>query len=190
MPLKGHVIAIKSGHPLNIKLLKKIMQQKERYEMAGITADSSFQYRQGEELDSSAVMRILPHRYPFLFIDKVICLEPGKYARGIKNVTINDNFFQGHFPGRPVMPGVLIVEAMAQIGGVMMLAPEENRGKLAYFLAADNVRFRKTVLPGDELVLEAEAVKIKSKTGRVKARALVEGKVVAEAELMFALVES
>lgn len=189
MPIKGHVIALKSGHPLNIKLLKKIAHQKERYDTAAIKAVSDFKYIDGQTLDAEAVMRILPHRYPFLFVDRVVSLVPGKSVTGIKNVTMNDNFFNGHFPGRPVMPGVLIVEAMAQIGGVMMLASQENKGKLAYFLAADNVRFRKTVLPGDRLVLEAEAVKIKSRTGRVKAKAYVDGKVVAEAELMFALVD-
>ncbi|MEK6714872.1 MAG: bifunctional UDP-3-O-[3-hydroxymyristoyl] N-acetylglucosamine deacetylase/3-hydroxyacyl-ACP dehydratase [Candidatus Omnitrophota bacterium] len=189
MPIKGHVIALKSGHPLNIKLLKKIAHQKERYDTAAIKAVSDFKYIDGQTLDAEAVMRILPHRYPFLFVDRVVSLVPGKSVTGIKNVTMNDNFFNGHFPGRPVMPGVLIVEAMAQIGGVMMLASQENKGKLAYFLAADNVRFRKTVLPGDRLVLEAEAVKIKSRTGQIRAKAYVDGKVVAEAELMFALVD-
>ena len=189
MPIKGHVIALKSGHPLNIKLLKKIVHQKERYDTAAIKAVSDFKYIDCQTLDAEAVMRILPHRYPFLFVDRVVSLVPGKSVTGIKNVTMNDNFFNGHFPGRPVMPGVLIVEAMAQIGGVMMLASQENKGKLAYFLAADNVRFRKTVLPGDRLVLEAEAVKIKSRTGQIRAKAYVDGKVVAEAELMFALVD-
>lgn len=189
LPLKGHVIALKSGHPLNIKLLKKVAQQKERYDTAGIKAVSDFKYIEGQVLNAEAVMRILPHRYPFLFVDRVVSLLPCKSVVGIKNVTINDNFFNGHFPGRPVMPGVLIVEAMAQIGGIMMLASEENKGKLAYFLAADNVRFRKTVLPGDQLVLEAETVKIKSRTGQVRAKASVDGKVVAEADLMFALVD-
>lgn len=189
LPLKGHVIALKSGHPLNIKLLKKIYQQKIRYDTAAIKAVSEFKYADGTALDADVIMKILPHRYPFLFVDRVLSLIPGKSITGIKNVTINDNFFNGHFPGRPVMPGVLIVEAMAQIGGVMMLISEENRGKFAYFLAADKVKFRKTVLPGDQLVLEAEATKIKAKTGQVKTRALVDGKVVAEAELMFALVE-
>jgi len=134
-------------------------------------------------------MKILPHRQPFLFVDKIVSLEKGKRATGIKNVTINDYFFKGHFPGKPVMPGVLIIEAMAQVGGVMMLAPEENRGKLAYFLAADNLKFRRTVLPGDQLVLEVEAGRIKSKTGQVSGRAFVDGKVVAEADLIFALIE-
>jgi beta-hydroxyacyl-ACP dehydratase FabZ len=125
-----------------------------------------------------------------LFVDKIIALEPGKRATGIKNVTINDYFFKGHFPGRPVMPGVLILEAMAQVGGVMMLAPQEHRGKMAFFMAANNVKFRKTVVPGDQLVLQVEAGKIKSKTAQVFAKALVEGKVVAEADFICALVES
>jgi 3-hydroxyacyl-[acyl-carrier-protein] dehydratase len=141
-------------------------------------------------LDREAIMRILPHRPPFLFVDKITRLELGKRATGIKYLTMEDDFFRGHFPGKPIMPGVLIVEAMAQVGGVMMLAPEENRGKLAYFLAAENVKFRKTVIPGDELTLEVEADKIKSRTGKVRAKAFVDGKIVAEADLMFALVDS
>ncbi len=186
-PIKGHIIALKSGHALNVKLLRKIAQQKQRYSSAAIGID--YHPQEGEELDVTAIMKILPHREPFLFVDKIIFLEKGKHATGIKNVTINDYFFRGHFPGRPVMPGVLIIEAMAQVGGVMMLASEENRGKLAYFLAADNLKFRKTVLPGDQLVLDVEAGKIKSKTGQVHGKALVDGKIVAEADLMFALVE-
>lgn len=187
-PLKAHIIALKSGHSLNLKLLRKIVQQKQRFSLGGIGID--YRPREGEELDTATIMKILPHRQPFLFVDKVIYLERGKRAVGIKNVTINDYFFQGHFPGKPVMPGVLIIEAMAQVGGIMMLAAEEHRGKLAYFLAADNIKFRKTVVPGDQLVLNVEAGKIKSKTGQVHAKALVDGKLVAEADLMFALVES
>ncbi len=187
-PIKGHIIALKSGHSLNLKLLKKLDQQRQRYSSAGVGAN--FDFEVGEELDVNQIMKILPHREPFLFVDRIISLEKGKRATGLKNVTINDYFFKGHFPGRPVMPGVLIVEAMAQVGGVMMLAPEENRGKLAFFLAANNIKFRKTVVPGDQLILEVVAGKIKSKTGQVHGRALVDGKVVAEADLMFALVES
>jgi beta-hydroxyacyl-ACP dehydratase FabZ len=122
-------------------------------------------------------------------VDRILHLEEGRRATGIKNVTINDYFFKGHFPGRPVMPGVLIIEALAQVGGVMMLAAEENRGKIAFFMAANNIKFRKTVVPGDQLLLEVEAGKIKSKTGQVRAKALVDGRVVAEADLIFALVE-
>ncbi|MFH0738391.1 MAG: bifunctional UDP-3-O-[3-hydroxymyristoyl] N-acetylglucosamine deacetylase/3-hydroxyacyl-ACP dehydratase [Candidatus Omnitrophota bacterium] len=186
-PIKGHIIALKSGHALNIKLLRRIAQQKQRSSSAAIGID--YHPHEGEELDVEAIMKILPHREPFLFVDRIISLEKGKRAVGIKNVTINDYFFKGHFPGKPVMPGVLIVEAMAQVGGVMMLAPEENRGKLAYFLAADNLKFRKTVVPGDQLVLDVEAGRIKSKTGQVHGKALVNGKIVAEADLVFALVE-
>jgi 3-hydroxyacyl-[acyl-carrier-protein] dehydratase len=134
-------------------------------------------------------MKILPHRYPFLLVDRIIDLEPCKRAVGTKNVSVNEHFFQGHFPGRPIMPGVLIIEAMAQVGGVLMLASEEHKGKLAYFMAANNAKFRRTVVPGDQLVIEVVAGKLKSKTGTVYAKASVEDKVVAEAELMFALVE-
>ena len=186
-PLKAHVIALRSGHSLNLKLSAKIYQQKARYSAGGI--GTSYRPKENEELDVTTIMKILPHREPFLFVDKITALEKGKRATGIKNVTINDYFFKGHFPGKPVMPGVLIVEAMAQVGGIMMLAPEENRGKLAFFMAANNIKFRKTVLPGDLLVLDVVAGKIKSKTGQVHAKASVDGKVVAEADLMFALVE-
>lgn len=187
-PIKGHIIALRSGHSLNLKLSKKLSQQKERYFASGIAV--KYHPKSGEELGVDEIKKILPHREPFLFVDKIISLEIGKRATGIKNLSMKDDFFRGHFPARPVMPGVLIVEAMAQVGGVMMLAPEENRGKLAFFLAANNIKFRKTVLPGDQLVLEVEAGRIKSKTGQVHGRAFVEGKLVAEADLMFALVES
>lgn len=186
-PIKGHITALRSGHALNLKLVQKLAKQKERYSLGGIGA--GYQPQAEEQLDIDTIKKILPHREPFLFVDRILSLEKGKHATGMKNVTINDYFFKGHFPGRPVMPGVLIVEAMAQVGGVMMLAPEENRGKLAYFLAADNVKFRKTVVPGDQLILDVSAGRIKSKTGQVHAKALVDGKVVAEADLMFALVE-
>lgn len=186
--LKGHIIALKSGHSLNLKLAKKIIEQRQRYSLGGVGTD--YHPQETGELDTAEIMKILPHRQPFLFVDKIISLEKGKHATGLKNLSIDDYFFKGHFPGRPVMPGVLIIEAMAQVGGIMMLSPEENRGKLAYFLAANNIKFRKPVVPGDQLILDVVAGKIKSKTGQVHAKALVDSKVVAEADLMFALVES
>lgn len=188
--LKGHVIAIKSGHPLNLKLLQKIEQQRFRIAEGAIRSVSLGVEFGKTQLDINDIQKILPHRYPFLFVDKIIELEEDKRAVGIKNVTVDDYFFQGHFPGRPVMPGVLIVEAMAQVAGVLMLSKKENQGKLAYFMSIDNVKFRKTVLPGDQLILEAEVVKLRSKTGQVRTKAYVDSKIVAEAELMFALVDA
>ncbi|MDP2922903.1 MAG: UDP-3-O-acyl-N-acetylglucosamine deacetylase [Candidatus Omnitrophota bacterium] len=187
-PVKGYIIAVKSGHSLNIKLLDKLRRHKEKTLSAGVGSQTSY-IPKGKELSSAEIMNLLPHRYPFLLVDRIIDLDPCKRAVGIKNVSMNENFFQGHFPGRPIMPGVLIIEAMAQVGGVLMLASEEHRGKLAYFMAANNAKFRKTVVPGDQLVIEIVAGKVKSKTGTVYAKASVDGKIVAEAELMFALVE-
>lgn len=178
--LKAHIIASKSGHSLNLKLINAISNQREKYSMK----------KEDTVLEVTDIMKILPHREPFLFVDRIVKLEYGKHATGIKNVTINDYFFKGHFPGRPVMPGVIMVEAMAQVGGVMMLALEENRGKLAFFMTINNIKFRKVVVPGDQLVLDVEAGKMKSRTGQVHGKAMVDGKVVAEADLMFAIIDS
>jgi UDP-3-O-[3-hydroxymyristoyl] N-acetylglucosamine deacetylase / 3-hydroxyacyl-[acyl-carrier-protein] dehydratase len=187
-PIKGHVIAIKSGHSLNIKLVKKIKEYIDKNSSAGVGSTSGY-IPSGQDLSIEQIMKILPHRYPFLLVDRIIHLEIGKKAVGIKNVTLNDYFFQGHFPDRPVMPGVLIVEAMAQVGGVLMLADEVNKGKFAYFMAADKVKFRKTVTPGDQLVIEVIPGRIKSRNGTVYTKAFVNNKVVSEATLMFALVK-
>ncbi len=186
--IKGHVIAIRSGHPLNIMLVDKINSQREKMQAGGIKG--VYVETGTGVLDASDIQKILPHRYPFLLVDKIIELEPGKKAVGIKNVTVNEEFFTGHFPGRPVMPGVLIIEAMAQVAGVLMLNKKENVGKMAYFMSLDRAKFRKTVLPGDQLRLEVNVVKLKSKIGQVHTRALVDGQVVSEADLMFALVDA
>lgn len=141
----------------------------------------------GKVLDVTTIQNILPHRYPFLLVDRII--EVGeKRVVGIKNVTINEPFFQGHFPGHPIMPGVLIIEAMAQVGGVGALAVNENVGKLAYFLSINSAKFRKPVVPGDRLVMEVELLKQKMSIMQTRGVAKVDGVVVAEAEMMFAFV--
>lgn len=140
-----------------------------------------------EIMKVNEIMKCIPHRYPFLLVDRVLELELGKRGVGIKNVTINEPFFQGHFPGTPVMPGVLIIEALAQLGAVIVLGMPENKGKLAFLTGVDNVRFRRQVIPGDQLRLEVEMTRMRGPIGKGKGRALVDGEVAAEGEIMFYL---
>ena len=140
--------------------------------------------------DIKDIMKVLPHRYPFLLVDRILEVEPGKRIVGLKNVTFNEPFFPGHFPGHPVMPGVLIVEAMAQTGGMMLMdAVEDPESKVVYFMSLDNVKFRKPVVPGDQLRFELEMLKFRGKTCRMRGVAYVEGQPVAEAEMMAAIVD-
>jgi len=136
-------------------------------------------------MDIREILSFLPHRYPFLLVDRVIELEPGVRVKAIKNVTFNENFFQGHFPGEPVMPGVLILEALGQAGACAVLSMEEYKGKMIYFGAMDKVKFRKKVVPGDRLELVMEVTKLKASAGIGQAVAWVDGKKVAEAQLTF-----
>ncbi|KKB74475.1 MULTISPECIES: 3-hydroxyacyl-ACP dehydratase FabZ [Bacillus] len=140
-------------------------------------------------LDAQQIKDIIPHRYPFLLIDRVTEVEEGKRAAGYKNVTANEEFFNGHFPNYPVMPGVLIVEALAQMGAVALLMKEENRGRLAFFAGIDSCRFKKQVKPGDQLHLELEVIRFRGSIGKGKGVATVDGEIVCEAELMFSLGE-
>ncbi|MES9776122.1 3-hydroxyacyl-ACP dehydratase FabZ [Bacillus velezensis] len=140
-------------------------------------------------LDTQQIKEIIPHRYPFLLVDRITEVEEGKRAAGYKNVTANEDFFNGHFPEYPVMPGVLIVEALAQVGAVAMLIKEENRGRLAFFAGIDNCRFKKQVKPGDKLELEVDITRTRGTIGRGKGVAKVDGELVCEAELTFALGE-
>jgi 3-hydroxyacyl-[acyl-carrier-protein] dehydratase len=136
------------------------------------------------------IQKILPHRYPFALVDRIIEYVPGKRAVGIKNVTFNEPHFQGHFPGRPLMPGVMIVEAMAQVGGIVLTQMPNMEGGLFVFAGIDKVRFRRPVVPGDQLVMTTELLSIKRRRfGKMQARAVVEGQRVAEGELMFSLVD-
>jgi 3-hydroxyacyl-[acyl-carrier-protein] dehydratase len=141
-------------------------------------------------LDSAEIQRLIPHRYPFLLIDRVVELEPGKRIVGLKNVSGNEPYFQGHFPGHPIMPGVLIVEALAQAGTVLLLSEPEERGNLGLFAAINNFRFRRQVVPGDQLRLEVEFVLRRGSIGKGQARASVDGQTAAEGELTFAVVPS
>lgn len=171
--LKGHIKAVKSGHALNIKLAKKILEANKRGE--------------GMVLNITEIQKILPHRYPFLLIDRVLEIEEGKRILCLKNISINEEFFKGHFPDHPVMPGVLIIEAMAQAGGILVLSQEENKGKIVYFMGIDKAKFRRPVFPGDQLHLEVKPIKIRSRTGKMEAYAYVDSKLVAEAEITFAV---
>jgi 3-hydroxyacyl-[acyl-carrier-protein] dehydratase len=137
-----------------------------------------------------AIQKLLPHRYPFLLVDRIIDYTPGQRAVGIKNVTFNEPFFQGHFPNRPIMPGVLIVEAMAQVGGIVLMQMNDLQDKLSLFAGIDKVRFRRPVVPGDQLVLTAELLFVKQRRfGKMQTRAEVDGHLAAEGELMFSLVD-
>ena len=136
------------------------------------------------KLSIGEILNLLPHRYPFLLVDKILEQEENKIV-GVKNVTINEPFFQGHFPGHPIMPGVLIIESMAQVGGVLMFSKEENRGKIPLFAGIDKARFKKPVYPGDQLKIKVEIIKMIKGIGKAKAEAYVDDNLVASAELMF-----
>jgi 3-hydroxyacyl-[acyl-carrier-protein] dehydratase len=140
-----------------------------------------------QKLSSGEILNLLPHRYPFLLVDKILEQEENKIV-GVKNVTINEPFFQGHFPGHPIMPGVLIIEAMAQTGGVLIFSKEANKGKIPLFAAIDKARFKKPVRPGDQLIIKVEILKMLRGVAKAKAEAYVDGNLVASAELMFTAV--
>jgi len=181
-PIQGRIVAYKSGHSLNQKLAKKLYEAAEKQ-------DRMAKYGTDALLDIRKVQKILPHRYPFLLVDKVVEIESDRFIRGIKNVTFNEQFFQGHFPNTPIMPGVLIVEAMAQVSGLLFAQTLEHTGKLAVLLSMDRVKLRKAVVPGDQLILQSEVVRMKKRTAQCRCKALVNELLVAEAEIKFMLVD-
>lgn len=183
MPIKGHVISLKSGHESNVQFVRKIASQEE-----GRTR--IYRRRHPDYWDIRAIMDILPHRYPFLLVDRILEVDPGQSVVGLKNVSINEPFFQGHFPGHPIMPGVLLIEAMAQCGGFLIMSLlEQPQTKLVYFTSINSARFRKPVLPGDQVLFEAKMLKFRRNTCKMSGVARVDGQVVAEAELLAAVVD-
>ncbi len=184
MPLQAHVRARRSGHRAHAEFTRQLAAQERR-------SSRIFPRRDPADFDISAILEIMPHRYPLLLVDRVVDLQPGERVVGLKNVTINEPFFQGHFPGHPIMPGVLILEALAQAGGVLLLTSvDDPRGKLVYFSGIDGARFRRPVLPGDSLTLTCELVKLRGPVCKMRGVARVGDEKVAEADLMASIVDA
>lgn len=181
VPFKGHVLAARSGHKANVELARRMRELYKKKKMVSRYSSAG----KNVVFDINSILEIMPHRYPFLLIDRIIDLEPDKRVVALKNVTINEPFFQGHFPGHPIMPGVLLLEAMAQAGGVLLLNAIENpQTKVVYFMSIDNARFRKPVMPGDQLRFELEMHAFRRNTCKMSGTAYVDGTVVANADFM------
>lgn len=186
-PLKAQILAARPGHASNIEFARKV---RKLYQQKKLVKKYQHEKKEGVIFDINAIQRILPHRYPFLLVDKIIDFQLDERVVGVKNVTLNEPFFQGHFPGQPVMPGVMIIEALAQAGGILMLNGLDNPGnKLVYFMSINNVKFRRPVVPGDQLILDVEMVSRRSKFIQIRGKAYVDGSLVAEGEFSAAIVD-
>jgi UDP-3-O-[3-hydroxymyristoyl] N-acetylglucosamine deacetylase/3-hydroxyacyl-[acyl-carrier-protein] dehydratase len=202
-PLHGHLIAVKPGHAANCEMVRRITAQMRKPLVAAqafappppaptssppVESGADQTQAQDGAIDIHGLLRLLPHRYPFLMVDRVVKVE-GNHIVAVKNVTVNEPYFQGHFPGHPIMPGVLQLEAMAQVAGIVMLRNAENAGKIAYFMSADDVKWRKPVQPGDVLVIDVELTKLRGKIGKARGQCKVQGEVVSEAEVTFMITD-
>ena len=205
-PVGAHIVAVRPSHTANCEMARRILSQMRKPKQAAETfapppeKDRSAKVaveeraresivQDGAILDVNQIMRVLPHRFPFLMVDRVISIE-GSHIVAQKNVSINEPYFEGHFPNHPIMPGVLQLEAIAQVAGILMLKKAENIGKLAYFMAAENVKWRKPVLPGDVLTIDVELTKSRGKIGKAIGKCLVDGEEVSEALVTFMLVDA
>ena len=187
VPIKAQILAARPGHASNVEFAKKI---RKLYQKQSLVRKYQADKKEGVVFDAVALQKILPHRYPFILVDRIIDFKLDEKIVGIKNLTINDWFFEGHFPGRPVMPGVLILEAMAQTGGILLLNGLDNpEGKLALFTTINNAKFRKPVVPGDQLVLEVSLVNKRARIAQLSGKAYVDGELVAESQLSAAIVD-
>ncbi|MFN0180126.1 MAG: UDP-3-O-acyl-N-acetylglucosamine deacetylase [Gemmatimonadales bacterium] len=174
--IRAHVIATRPSHEGNVALARMIVRSSAK--------------RGGQVFDISRILEVIPHRYPFLLVDRILEIEPRKRVVGLKNVTINEPFFQGHFPDHPIMPGVLIVESMAQVGGMLLMGELDGPGdKVVYFMSLDNIKFRRPVMPGDQIRQEVEMLQLRGRTCRMRGMAYVDGQLVCEAEMMAMVVD-
>ena len=185
--LKAHIYGVKPSHALNVELAKEINKQYKQRLAQRIPFEPSIMANDG--MDTQAVMKVLPHRYPFLLVDRILGFEGATKAIGQKAVSMNEPYFPGHFPGHPVMPGVLQVEAMAQVACILLSRTTGHTGKIGYFMSADKVKWRKPVLPGDTLIIEVELTRSRGKIARATGVCRVKNEIVSEAELMFGIVD-
>jgi UDP-3-O-[3-hydroxymyristoyl] N-acetylglucosamine deacetylase / 3-hydroxyacyl-[acyl-carrier-protein] dehydratase len=182
-PIRGKIVAHKSGHSLNHVLVRRLTQMFRTQHRSRLALGEPV-------MDVRHILRVMPHRYPMLLVDRVIEMDGDRRAVGIKNVTMNEPFFEGHYPGMPMMPGVLIVEALAQLSGLLLSQKLEHTGKIPVLLSLDKVKLRRPVVPGDQLILESVNIRVKARTGHVRCRAYVGDQVAAEAEIKFMLVDN
>jgi UDP-3-O-[3-hydroxymyristoyl] N-acetylglucosamine deacetylase/3-hydroxyacyl-[acyl-carrier-protein] dehydratase len=191
MPMKGHIIAVKSGHAMHVNFSRQIKRTLLNGHKPFGTRTTTSEARPTLALDVNMIMELLPHRFPFLLVDRILSFVPYERVVGIKNVTVNEPFFQGHWPNMPVMPGVLIIEVMAQVSSVLISGDGKgDPAKVAFFMGIDRARFRRTVVPGDQLFVEAEMVHLRRNACRVRAVAKIDGAIAAEADMMFSLMDA